>query len=474
MKTIIPDTQELIDAFEARLRELIDEGMPVKEAVQQAYSEYPVMHRLRQEIEISLPKEAEKGYGGALSGVVGASVDAVTGTASVEAALSMPWTADKLKLSARTTGGSVTVQKRVGRILEEQIRRNGNYKKNAMAIFDGYRAGGAIPVQDIPKFMKRLITLSNGSDAGKEQFAKEVKSIRKYINKLHTKGMRAMYDALVSAIETRNEAAIHKAIFVATQERTRYFAERIARTERARAWVDGFLAKWQHDDDCIAYQYQLSSRHPKRDICDLYANADLYGMGKGIFPKDKVPNIPVHPHCMCRLKPVIRGMIDNETPVERIEEGGREYIATLNRIQKEQLLGVYGSKSVEAGDPWTEHAVGYSRTKLKGRLAKATADDIINIEAVLNEPLPIDGVRFIPRRTVVMPKRVIAGAFSDTTLRVAEQLAEKYGGEPSEWSKMVGTVLSDKHIFDIHWYRHKDCGDVEFKVKLSKKRRDEK
>lgn len=52
----------------------------------------------------------------------------------------------------------------------------------------------------------------------------------------------------------------------------------------------------------------------------LYAKANLYGMGAGVFPKDKVPRLPAHPHCMCFLKPVIRGMIDNEMPIDRVEE----------------------------------------------------------------------------------------------------------------------------------------------------------
>ena len=51
----------------------------------------------------------------------------------------------------------------------------------------------------------------------------------------------------------------------------------------------GVMAKYMEDDDIETVQWKLSSAHPCYDICDLYANADLYGLGKGIFPKDKVP-----------------------------------------------------------------------------------------------------------------------------------------------------------------------------------------
>ena len=183
-------------------------------------------------------------------------------------------------------------------------------------------------------------------------------------------GMRAAYSQLVDALEDQNEKALNKAIYAATQERTRYFADRIARTEMARAYQDGFLLKWDNNDDCVAYQWKLSGRHPRYDICDLYAKANLYGMGPGIFPKDKVPRLPAHPHCMCFLKPVIRGMIDNETPIDRIEEGGREYLGSVSLHHRQMLLGVHGVKEVMGGKvSWTQKARGYGGKKIDSRLS---------------------------------------------------------------------------------------------------------
>ena len=78
---------------------------------------------------------------------------------------------------------------------------------------------------------------------------------------------------------------VDKAIDVATQEKARYFAERIARTEKARAYTDGVMYQYAHDPDCVAFKWKLSSRHSCDDICDLYARADLLGDGRGQFPK---------------------------------------------------------------------------------------------------------------------------------------------------------------------------------------------
>lgn len=50
---------------------------------------------------------------------------------------------------------------------------------------------------------------------------------------------------------------VDKAIDVATQERARYFAERITRTEKARAYMDGAMYPYAYDPDCVAFKWKL-------------------------------------------------------------------------------------------------------------------------------------------------------------------------------------------------------------------------
>ncbi len=59
---------------------------------------------------------------------------------------------------------------------------------------------------------------------------------------------------------------------------------------------------------------------------------------------------------------------------------------------------------------------------------------------------------FIPQYTKLESVRTIAGAGSKTLLRVAEKLAEQYGGNAGNWKKKVGKIESDKYVFDVHWY----------------------
>ena len=351
-------TQTEIEAFERRIRELMAEGYGVRVAVYQAYKEHPVMQTLQREVAAQIRAEAERGYGDSLPQGI------------TDRLFTHSWTPDGLTLSERTTHASILVREMVARTISEQIKKSASYRQASLAIFDGYRQGGIIPVQDVPKYLAETTAIARHASIPRDEILKMLKPIRRQIEKGTTAGMRAAYSQLVDALEDQNEKALNKAIYAATQERTRYFADRIARTEMARAYQDGFLLKWDNNDDCVAYQWKLSGRHPRYDICDLYAKANLYGMGAGVFPKDKVPRLPAHPHCMCFLKPVIRGMIDNETPIDRIEEGGREYLDSVDLHHRQMLLGVHGVKDVMGGKvSWTQKARGYGGKKIDSRLS---------------------------------------------------------------------------------------------------------
>ena len=351
-------TQTEIEAFERRIRELMAEGYGVRFAVYQAYKEHPVMQTLQREVAAQIRAEAERGYGDSLPQGI------------TDRLFTHSWTPDGLTLSERTTHASILVREMVARTISEQIKKSASYRQASLAIFDGYRQGGIIPVQDVPKYLAETTAIARHASIPRDEILKMLKPIRRQIEKGTTAGMRAAYSQLVDALEDQNEKALNKAIYAATQERTRYFADRIARTEMARAYQDGFLLKWDNNDDCVAYQWKLSGRHPRYDICDLYAKANLYGMGAGVFPKDKVPRLPAHPHCMCFLKPVIRGMIDNETPIDRIEEGGREYLDSVDLHHRQMLLGIHGAKDVMDGKiSWTQKARGYGGKKIDSRLS---------------------------------------------------------------------------------------------------------
>lgn len=454
---ILTKTDKTIKAFEKEIKRLLKEGKTAKEAVKEAYKKYPVMKTLEKELQKQLEEEMKRGAGEDIP------------INAIHDALSMVWSPDNLTLSERTTKGGKEITAQAASIIAEAIKKGESVQKTALALFDGYGYGHILPTQDIPEFMKKLSEIGKLTDYKGQTFRKTLRDVERQLKRVNVQGMKIAYRKVKEAIETGNERKINKAVYVATQERTRYFARRIARTELARAYGDGAMAKWENDEDCVAFQWKLSTGHPFYDICDLYANADLYGMGKGIFPKDKVPRLPVHPNCMCHLRPVMVGskLLKSETPHARIEKGGREWLDKQTLPNRQRILGVYGEKDVKAGRSWTEKARGYSGEKMKSRI-DYTANDILLTNS-LDFSYNMDK-GFIPKNAVILFKRTISGAGTAIQLRVRNKLAKKYGGMPEEWKKNVGVIKSDKYLFDIHWYA-KGNKRVAFKIKAMKERK---
>ena len=354
---ILTKTDKTIKDFEKEIKRLLKEGKTAKEAVKEAYKKYPVMKTLEKELQKQLEEEMKRGAGEDIP------------INAIHDALSLVWSPDNLTLSERTTKGGKEITAQAASIIAEAIKKGKSVQKTALALFDGYGYGHILPTQDIPEFMKKLSEIGKLTDYKGREFRKTLRDVERQLKRVNVQGMKIAYGKIKEAIETGNEKKINKAVYVATQERTRYFARRIARTELARAYGDGAMAKWENDEDCVAFQWKLSAGHPFCDICDLYAHADLYGMGPGIFPKDKVPRLPAHPNCMCHLRPVMEGSkLLQGKEKEQIDKGGMAYIKTLGKYDQERLLGVYGRLEVLRRGNWTEKARGYSDNVMKSRI----------------------------------------------------------------------------------------------------------
>lgn len=168
---------------------------------------------------------------------------------------------------------------------------------------------------------------------------------------------------------------MERGIKTAVEEKSRYVAERIARTEAARAWADAFIARYENDKDVVAYKWQLGSRHPHFDICDMYANANLYNLGKGIFPKDKCPTLPVHPHCLCHLTPIFKNEVDITKQKDRLKEGGAEWLKSLTESERVKLLGINGALQFKNGGEFLLSLRGYSSEVMGTRLKNVVTDE---------------------------------------------------------------------------------------------------
>ena len=355
------EINKAIDSFEKEVKVQLSLGLMPNEAVRKAYSKYPVMDMMKATLQAELVNTFMAGYG-----------DNVPYSAkSISQAMSESWASDDLTLSKRLYRRSSTIRNEVADTIKQALKTNKTVKGLAKSIFDGYGKGGIIPEASIPKFLSKLSDINISGEATPEAKRKErelLRSVKGKIARLDTPYVRAAYNEVAAAVEDGNEIRLQKAIYSATQEKARYHAERIARTENARAYADGQMNRFIDDDDIVAFQWKLSSRHPRYDICDFYANADLYGLGKGVYPKDKFPRLPAHPHCMCHIKPMTELDIDVNKRHNNLEQAGIEYIKSLSKKHQEVLLGVNGREQVLTGkETWQNIARGWTSNTFNAR-----------------------------------------------------------------------------------------------------------
>lgn len=297
------------------------------------------------------------------------------------------WTADGINISRRLYGMEQNMRTAVADTLTATIGKGKKVKEAAMELYDGYTSGKAVLNQaELPNYLKRLQKLAGQAVDGDPKIMKEfnnaLKEAKRNVDAMHRRGindgaqnsmLKNAYKQFVTASERLDVQALERGAWVAVQEKARYHADRIAKTEAARAWADGFFANTLNKKSVVGYQWTLSSNHPRPDICDFHANVDMYGMGPGRYPKESVPVHPAHPHCRCTLQIVLKS---EATPGKYNSGAGSAYLKSLDELDRQRLLGIDGNKRFMSGesswksvlDGWQEHENPYTR------IAKAEAE----------------------------------------------------------------------------------------------------
>lgn len=462
--------QRAVDAVALYVINNLDEDGDVKAVVEQAWLTYKISDVFMDAVRQAVKEACEAGYGQTIP--------------LLPSQLEEAWDESGMTLSKKLHGADKEMRARVISTIKDQLKQNRHAMQAARNLYDGYRSGQAVVrQQDMPKYLQNIVNFARRSElteADKAQMLRLVRRARRQVALIGEHGapnqaLRTAYSELLNAVADGSEKALDRAVHVALEEKSRYVAERIARTEAARAWADGFHARYDTDEDVAAYKWTLSSRHPHYDICDMYARANLWGLGPGVFPKDKTPVLPVHPHCLCHLSLVYVTEIDMSRQRNQIKDGGDAYLKRQSHLKRCHLLGIDGAHAWEQGRAdWRQYMRNWSSIAAKSRLMDTAANDIIKEKVSIGQQLMYQNngrALFIPKHTIVIPKRVIAGLGSDCNLRIAAKLAADYGGMAKEWQKVVGTITSDQYIFDVHWYHHKEVGNVLFKIKSYTERR---
>lgn len=91
---------------------------------------------------------------------------------------------------------------------------------------------------------------------------------------------------------------------VSGQGTIHYNALRLARTEINNAYREALVQSNDASPIMLGMKWNLSKTHSIPDICDVWADGDMFGIGKGVYPPSGVPID--HPNGRCFLTEVMR------------------------------------------------------------------------------------------------------------------------------------------------------------------------
>lgn len=214
---------------------------------------------------------------------------------------------------------------------------------------------------ELPAYMDKLITAARRANLSTTELAAYKSIVAKAQRKIDalasagapTERLKKAYQAVIVATEKGTDRAVSSAVKRAIIAKAQYNAERLVRTEMAAAYNESVKINMAEDPDCVAYKSELSPRHNVDDICDFYANADIYGMGPGVFPKDHGPAIPYHANCLCSA------MLIYKDP----KQTNKDPSAYINKASNKKLEGMFGKHgaAVVKQNPsaWREHIKNY-------------------------------------------------------------------------------------------------------------------
>jgi polyhydroxyalkanoate synthesis regulator protein len=160
----------------------------------------------------------------------------------------------------------------------------------------------------IEKLRKSAKSMIKG-ETSKKKWDSILRQYERYIKQRKETGVlhahRTLLRELTRAVEKASEESVDEAVHWYMYEKQLYNLKRITRTETARILNTAVVESYKDNPFVIGFKWELNPAHKIKDICDKYASTD-FGLGRGVFPKEKLPNCPAHPNCMCRVVPVFR------------------------------------------------------------------------------------------------------------------------------------------------------------------------
>ena len=224
--------------------------------------------------------------------------------------------ADKITLSKALYTGLKESKNSVKSVIKTAIKEQKSANELAKMLYEGY------DFKDDPLKVK-------------EKYPKYLweKSANTKVKNIKTPALRAAYSKI---LKDESKLVANQALKISGYEKARYYAKRIALNETARAYNDARAFEYSSSKDIQVVKIQMSKTHPRTDICDYYASVDKYGLGAGVYPKDKAPVPPFHPFCRCQMIPKYA----HEYPKPKLNaKADKEYLDGLKEWQRARILG---------------------------------------------------------------------------------------------------------------------------------------
>ncbi|MBB6716259.1 hypothetical protein [Clostridium gasigenes] len=215
------------------------------------------------------------------------------------------------------------------------------------------------PTQDINSRFNKMFTLlpdritkqligtnyySDGKTLDKrlwEITSKNSKDIDRLIKINIAKGTNAkdLANELDSYINPKS-GVIPKTLESGMSKKISYQAQRFSRTSLTHANNESYIQGSKMNPFSKGVKWNLSPSHSSRmhgktDICDTYANQDLYELGTGVYPPDKAPI--EHPNGLCYLTSEV-------VPIEKAREELIDWVNGEGNHKLDKWLNDYGEE----------------------------------------------------------------------------------------------------------------------------------
>lgn len=299
------------------------------------------------------------GFQGEMADILAAALSAVLGQA-VGADVALQLEVGAIQLSHRLYNEAQAVGDAVQGIVQRHALGWQDSRQLALELYEGYgfRPPDQEPLQispnepRLPKYLREALLPDEPTAAAlKRAYA------RLQVDGLVTDALRAAYSEALDAIEAAEHGVgaelLERQLKVAFDERMRYWAQRIARTELHRAYAVREALLLLDDPDVEFVQVRRAPGRAYTCICVLMTGRDLYGLGPGVYPKRMAPVPPFHPHCMCVMSP--RLDLTGRTATERDPAGDAYFLRRLDAPIAARIMGsqakrdrVFGGATAEA------------------------------------------------------------------------------------------------------------------------------